>query len=449
MDYFESGCKIGGVQVKNPNNTPGKLKALLAVCIIGVIVSLSINFLVYRASKNIAETIGNNTVPQIVAANQINALLADAHSNAMNAMVTKEKSGGRFWNLYRKSMLDLHSKLLDISRNNTFGDAERNPKLAVMANVSAYEYTLGGAVSSGAEISVDQFGEANRLMQQKILPASVALNKVYSTYLDSAFENYDKNIGYAIMLLLGAGLMLLLVLLYTQYYLFKKTHRVLNPGLVLATILFTVNIIYSVGALNTVKSDLQRAKNDAFNSVQALWSARATGYNANALESLYLLHHKTGIVQTADTINFNLSASRLCSDPKAALSGGKFEGYLSDVLNNITFQGEKQAAANALLEWSKYVEIDKQLRNLEYDSRHGEAITLFVGDSSGQANYQFAKFDAALGKVIDINQQQYDIYMNSAFKILNIFPYVTLVILILMILSCVLGMKPRIEEYKA
>lgn len=431
------------------STSPGRLKALLSACILGTIISLGINFLIYSATRNVAETIGNDTVPSIVAANHINALLADAHSNAMNAMVTNEKSGGKYWSLYRKDMNDLHSRLIDINENIIFGEGERSSILTIMANVGAYEYTLGGAVSSGAQISVDQFGEANRLMQQKILPASVALYKFYSSYLDSAYNSYIKNITGAMVLMAAAGLIFLAILLGTQYYLFRKTHRVLNIGLVTATVLFIINIAYSANALNTVRRDLYSAKHNAFDSIQALWNAKAVAYNANALESLYLLHNSTGIVQTADTINFNLSASRLCSDSKAALDGGEFEGYLSDELNNITFDNEKEAAEITLTEWIKYADIDKQIRNLEYTNKHEEAISLCVGESEGQSNYQFVKFDAALDKAIEINQTNYDYYMNLAFKTLHIFPYVTPFFLIAIVLSCILGMKPRIEEYKA
>jgi nitrogen fixation/metabolism regulation signal transduction histidine kinase len=201
-------------------------------------------------------------------------------------------------------------------------------------------------------------------MQQKILPASVNLNKAYSSYLDTTYSSYTKNINIALVLLAAVCLAFLVILLGTQFFLFKRTHRIFNVGLLLATILFAANILYSVSALSSVKSDLYSAKHDAFNSIQALWNTRSTAYNANALESLYLLHNGTGIVQTADTINFNLSSSLICSDSKAASTGGKFEGYLGDVFGNITFQGEQDAAKSALNEWTKYVGIDKQIRNL-------------------------------------------------------------------------------------
>jgi hypothetical protein len=245
---------------------------------------------------------------------------------------------------------------------------------------------------------------------------------------------------------IGAAFIILLV--WSQIYLFKRTHRVFNVGLLLATILFAASLLYSTNTLNSVKSDLQVAKQEAFDSLNNLWSARAEAYNANALESLYLLHNGTGIVQTADTINFNLASTRIISDPKAALGGEKFEGYLKKDVNNSASNEEKLQTDAIINEWGKYVEIDKQIRNLEYDSKHNEAIALCVGTSEGQSNNIFAKFDAALAKDISLNQESFDKSINSAFKVLDIFPYITAVFLIGILATCVLGLKARIDEYK-
>jgi hypothetical protein len=430
------------------STAPRKIRALLLMCLVGTVVSLGITFWVYSSIRDVAQSVGKDTVPQIVAAKNIRATLANAHSNAMNAMLTKEKLGGKFWNLYREDLNSLHSQLIDASKHITYGDEERIPLFTILSNISAYEYTVGGAVSSGAEISVDQFMEANRLMQQKILPASSALNHANLSQLDSIYASFTKNINNVMFFMRLLGIAFLIILIGTQVYLFKKTHRILNIGLLIATILFSVNFVYSASALNSVKSDLYTAKHDAFDSLNALLSAKAEAYNANAIESLYLLHNGTGIVQTADTINFNLSAARLNSDPKAALAGGKFEGYLNDALSNVTFSGEKEAVGVALQQWAKYVDIDKQIRSLEYDSKHNDAIALCVGYAAGQSNFEFAKFDSALGDTININQINFDSSINSAFKTLNMFPYITAVFLVLISTASILGMKARIDEYK-
>jgi hypothetical protein len=430
------------------STAPRKIKALLILCLLGSVISIGITFWTYYSVRTVAQSIGKDTVPQIVAAKDIRATLASAHSNAMNAMLTKEKLGGKFWSLYRKDLNTLHLQLVKASENITYGDEERIPLFTILSNISTYEYTVGGSVSSGAEISVDQFMEANRLMQQKILPASSALNHANLMQLESIFSSYTNNINDVIAFMRTAGFLFLIILVGTQLYLFKNTRRVFNIGLLAATILFSISLLYSGIAMNSVKSNLYIAKHDAFDSLNALWSAKAEAYNANAIESLYLLHNGTGIVQTADTINFNLSAARIASDNKAALSGVKFEGYLSDALSNATFEGEKSAVISALSQWAKYVDLDKQIRSLEYDSKHDEAIALCVGDDASQSNNEFSKFDAALGEVIKINQANFDTSINSAFRTLNIFPYVTAVMLILIAAACILGMKARIDEYK-
>lgn len=425
---------------------PQKIKALLVLCLVGTVLSIGTTFWIYSATRDVAQSVGKDTVPSIVAAKNIRVTLAAAHSNAMNAMVTKEKLGGKFWNLYRNDLNVLHSQLIESSKNITYGEEERIPIFTILSNISAYEYTVGGAVASGAEISVDQFMEANRLMQQKILPANTALGTVNLSQLDSIYESYTKNVNMVMMFMQLVGVVFLILLIVTQYFLFKKTHRVFNKGLLLATILFSFNLFYSTKALNSVKADLYSAKQEAFDSLNTLWSARAESYNAKALQSLYLLHNGTGIVQTADTINFNLSENRMTGEGTSEENNSK--GFLTVALNNITFQAEEQAVKTASQQWAKYVEIDRQIRNLEYDSRHTEAIALFVGDGSGQSNYEFAKLDAALVETINVNQKAFDASIESAFRTLNMFPYITAAFLVIIIAACILGLKARIDEYK-
>lgn len=425
---------------------PQKIKILLVICLVGTIISIGTIFWVYSATRTVAKSIGRDTVPSIIAARNIRATLAAAHSNAMNAMATKEKPGGKFWNLYRKDLNLLHSQLIEASKNITFGEEEQGPIFTILSNISAYEYTVGGAVANGAEISVDQFMEANRLMQQKILPASTALGKTNLSKLDSIYESYTKNFNTVMAFMQFVVFAFLILLFGTQLFLFKKTHRVFNKGLLLATILFLFNLYYSTKTLNSVKEDLYVAKQEAFDSLNTLWSARAEAYNAKAMQSLYLLHNGTGIVQSADTINFNLSVDRMSSDGTSKEDSSK--GFLTIALENTTFEGEDRAVQIASQQWEKYVQIDKQIRNLEYDNKHNEAITLFIGDSDSQANYEFTRFDAALDETISVNQKAFDESITSVFRTLNMFPYITAAFLLTITIACILGLKARIDEYR-
>lgn len=434
--------------MKKVNNAPAKMKGLLVLCLMIALIWFGITFLVYSISRNTAKAVGLDTVPSIIAAQNIKATLANAHSNAMNAMVTGEKLGGKFWNEYRSDLNSLHTQLVKASRGITFGDAERIPLTAISSNISTYEYVVGGAVANGAEISVDQFMEANRLMQQRILPASTALSRVNLEQLERIYGSYQRGINFLIALLIAVGIVFLAVLVMVQIYMFKRTHRVLNLGLVFAAILFAISLIYSTSSLNSIKRDLDGAKKDAFTSINALWNAKSTAYNAKSIQSLYLLHEGTGIVQTADTINFNSSSKRIYSAPDTVSDEGDEMGYLNAALDNMTSKAARTSTEDAITSWVTYVEIDRDVHNFEYDSRHDEAVALSVGNQSGQGNYQFEKFDKALTESININKNSFDDSINSAFKALNIFPYVIIAALLLIAAACILGMKPRLDEYR-
>jgi hypothetical protein len=246
MDPIKNSGKIGVGVMKGVVTTPKKIKLMLVLCIAGAVITSGVTLLAYINSRNTAQAVGRDTVPSITAALNIKATLANAHSNAMNAMVTKEKLGGKFWSLYRKDMDSLHSQLVSASKDITYGDAERIPLTTISSNISAYEYTVGGSVASGAEISVDQFMEANQLMQQKILPASTALNKVNISKLDSVYNDYAKNIDTMIILMVVMGLVFIIILISAQVYLFRRTHRVFNAGLLIATMFFVASLVYSV-----------------------------------------------------------------------------------------------------------------------------------------------------------------------------------------------------------
>jgi len=135
-------------------------------------------------------------------------------------------------------------------------------------------------------------------------------------------------------------------------------------------------------------------------------------------------------------------------DPQQALYVKKFGGFLGEELANITFKGEHESAISALENWAEYIKIDGNIRNLENQGKHNEAIALHIGNNPGESNWQFAKFDKALGETLDINQKQFDSNIKSAFDTLNPFPVILVIALILIVSLSVFGIKERLDEYR-
>jgi hypothetical protein len=243
------------------------------------------------------------------------------------------------------------------------------------------------------------------------------------------------------------------LLIAVQVDLARRTRRLLNLPLLGATALVGVLGIYLVVVFAGTGEQLRAAKEDSFDSIHALWKARAVAYDANAEESLYLLER--GPLQTRHQEAFFGKAGQLLSGPPPAeaitqATAGHFKdikGYIGAELNNITYPGEEAAARDLLRTFVDYVDIDRKIRDLERAGRHAEAFALCVGTSPGQSDWAFERFDKALLKTLDINQRFFESQVESAFSYLAWIPWVVpLVALAVAVLSWI-GLQPRIREY--
>jgi hypothetical protein len=221
-------------------------------------------------------------------------------------------------------------------------------------------------------------------------------------------------------------------------------------GATLVTLLLVGRL---VSILNAETTDLKVAKQDAFDSIHALWQARAIAYDANGDESLYLL---PGFDHQQYDVSFHAKATHLASKPlddqlvtSANRGSVQFTGRLADEMKNITFPGELAAATEMLRTYAQYYALDAQIRALELGGQHDAAVALCTGYDVGQSNWAFAEFDAALGKVLDINQQWFDASVRRGFDDLSgadvLGPLAALIVGALVWF----GLQPRIAEYRA
>jgi hypothetical protein len=295
------------------------------------------------------------------------------------------------------------------------------------------------------------YGQATGLMHQTILPAADALDAANQRYLDDAYADWGRGSGWALGTLFASGALLLAVLVATQVFLARRTRRLLNLPLAAATATSLVFLVMLGAALATDARQLKVAKQDAFDSIGALTRARALAYDANGDESRYLLDPARAAeferafavraAQLADVADFEPAAS-------AAERGVvPFQGLLGDELRNITFAGELQAAVDTLRAWGRYVAIDREIRALEQAGQHQAAVALCLGTAEGQSNWAFARFDEALGRTIEINQQEFGRAIDAGFAALVGYDLIGPLVAGAIALLAWLGLRPRLAEY--
>jgi hypothetical protein len=463
----------GGLALTTPLIMRASLVALAAAQILFWIVGA----LVITDARQGVRTIGHDTAPSVVAAQAIRAHLANLDASAANAALTRGPARVQAWKDYAAEQAILSDYLVSAAQNITYGDAERTPILTIGTGAQRYADLIGQARAlmdapdskpGGApDAALSLIRRASGLLNSELLPAADALNDANETVLDDTWARRraaftEENLG-----LVAAALPACAVLVALQFWLAARTNRILNPGLLAATLVMAAATIWAVTDAGSSASALTSAKQDAFDSIRAIWKARAIAYSANADESYFLLDptekaryglsFKDKIAELADSDVLGEASRRSYLDRRVSPFQRRgcvndhqqvFGGLLGAELLNVTFEGECEAAADAYYTLADYLHVDSQIRDLDAAGRRDAAVALNVGVAPGQSNHAFGVFDEALGKIIDINQSAFAASIALAERRLAPLPWLIGIGGALAWLFALLGLRPRMNEYR-
>ena len=356
-------------------NTPNLLKAGgVAVTFTALLLMLTV-IAGARSHRHQIQVIGRDSAPSIVAAQHISAALADMDASAAD----KDSSN------FDKRRTEAATAIIAAAENITFGDAERIPIQKLAIGLAAYS-------------AVQNARQAQNIMDNDLLPAAAALDDANRKELEAVWAQQKTASERSLSLMIVAGILLGGVLLALQVFLAQRMRRTLNPGLFAATIAAWLFVVFAAQSFNTADRDLKVAKEDAFDSIIALWQARSVAYSANGDLSRALLDPANAAVYQKA---FHEKDERV-------------RRYIEDELKNITFPGELEAA------------------------------------EATKSNYlakNFAKFDDALGKTLKINQDEFERAIDRGFRDVANFEIIAAFATLAICVLAWLGLRPRLREY--
>lgn len=420
------------VTVDRQWNSLDRLKANLTFLLIVDFIFLMVLLAAGREHRDLLQTIGRNSAPSIIAAQHIKVAMADMDAQTVNQLLARPGVNALAAQRYQNRREEAADELITAAQNITFAD-ERNPIKHLQLWLGDYETNAQralDALNDAAATSI--YVKAAHLMDDNLYSAADKLDEVNLDQLEGA---YTRRRNYATTTRVGlvfAGLLLLALLVSTQWTLAHRVRRVLNAPLLMATLAALIILMYAGGHLNRSAQDLRVAKEEAFSSLNVLWRARALAYAAKADESRFLL--------SANPESFHDSAFAVNA---AKVYQGGDSGYLADELGHITFPGEEAAAQASIERWKTYMDSDRQLRILKTAGRNEEALEYCLGP----AEQNFKSFDQALMATININQKYFDASVNSGFKELDGFEGTIYLGAGVIGFACGLGLWMRIREY--
>ncbi len=412
------------------------------------------------------KSIADDCAPSIIAAQHIRASLADYDANLTNELLSAPGSPELevATQAARARRQEFTDHLLQAAANITFGDAERRPITAVLNELAPYDAAMARAqtlqAKGDAAGAVAASREASQRMRATILPAADALDAANSQVLDRTYDAQQGASQRALVWTALAGALALAALGGAQWTLWRTTRRRLNPGLLAATVLTVSFALYGLSASAQSTRRLKETTKDAFDSVRYLWRTRALAYAANAAESRWLHDRAQAAASERD---FTEETNRIAQPPEGTTLRGiaahaqahpenpytdGFRGLLAQELGNITYEGELVAAAAAIETFGDYLEVDREIRRLENTGQHARAVALCLSDAPGGSNAAFARFDAALDKVLGINVAFFQRFAGEGTGALRVFDWLIPGFAVAGVLLVCGGFWPRIKEYR-
>ncbi len=437
--------------------TPHRLKAFMyAIWIISAILFLLGEGSVTGA-RQAMQTVGKDTAPSIIAAQEISSALADLDANAANYLLGSKLNQVAAQDAFERRRHTVTTRLVDAAHNITYGEAESVPINTLFDALGRYlelyaemRYRKDNGDAGGA---FAVYTSATDLMHGKMLPAAAALDSANHEFLKREYDRQQWRSEAADVVAGMVAAALVAVLVWAQVYLFRKTRRILNPALLGATLLAALFGVYLVPRINVAREDLRVAKEDAFESIHAMWKARAIAYDANGDESRYLL---AGLRAPQFEQAYKEKVAKLASvaQPDEVLVTSRklpasYKGFFADELRNITFPGEREAAQKMVRAFAAYDKIDGQIRALERSSKHAEAVQKCIGLGADESNAAFDRFDQALQTVIAINHKEFDATIDAGTSALTLAGRILPVTSLLIAFLALFGIRPRLREYAA
>jgi hypothetical protein len=285
-------------------------------------------------------------------------------------------------------------------------------------------YNSLGYPAGGSFIQV-----ASEEMHLTMLPAARSVYAQENAQLMSASAQAT-GLPLAVITLV-AGLIVFVLLFWTQRWLSRRTHRTVNVGLFLASLATVAALIWLVVALAGSRSDLLRATTHGSVPAQTLAQADITALQARGDQTLNLIS-RTGDANFQQ--DFHAAQTRLSSELSSASAQSTADGA-----------GKIAAAGHTATAWFA---VNQRAQQLDAAADYGAETQLEIGSGPGTAGTLFGQLESDLETAIRADQA---VFASNATAGSNVFGGLEagiIALAVIMAVGCGWGLTRRLAEYR-
>jgi len=491
------GVQVPGVRLSTPE--------ILQYCFLTIVLLSIVAFFVSSAAisrlRSATADIGDEAKPAVVIAEKLSVTLAD-----MDAQITDSSLGnGQSWSRYVGDIDTAVALTQQANRAVRDNDAEAESLRNVQLLLRNYFQLIGGSSVTSPDIFVsnEQLAMtttlwASRLMRQDIITQAQKAAELATGKLIDAYAEFSRYTIFSTAFALLPIVLLLALMIVAQRFLARRTRRLINVPLMMATLAVAGFIGWFSYVAETGRTAILAAKEDAFDDLQTLYRAKVTAYLMKGDESMWLFElrkarfeqrrlrayyarsfgdsaqqlvdvahvseYPAAVVETAAFVDpvdhAALEATQASLDAAAQLYD---QGRVEEAMKSLPripgiLGGELQRFANSRTEWKsayeavsyllRYLEIDRRIRTVALEDSRDKAVQLSIGGGEGGANWAFSRMDAALDRMIAAENAAFDNRIAAATWNLATLPPLSVAVLVFAVLFSGWGLWQRYREYR-
>ncbi|MFJ7330098.1 hypothetical protein ACIQVN_28130 [Streptomyces cyaneofuscatus] len=416
---------------------PGRLQiigAVLALLVVafGAVTALEIS---HRASA--ADDVVGRSQPLSADAASIYRSLADADTMAAGGFLAGAQEPKAVQEQYRKDIEEAARLLVKASANTDSSTSSWQEITTLNELLPVYTGLIERARANnrqGLPLGGAYLRYANQKMTNELLPAAERLYAAETGRLDRDSADARR----WPFLSLAAGLVVLGALVWMQRRNYRRTNRVFNHGLLVATAAASVVLLWLAVGHTVARTELRSAMTQGQESLDVLNNARINSLKARANENLTLVAR--GAVLTADG-----SADQYETDYTTGMKALRAQLEEAERLaDDESGSAPVAKAAKSVTEWQ---ERHRTARATDDKGDYDGALKQIIGakDSTGQS---FQQVDTALRTALAHEQGEFTAAAEDGRGALRGLPTGAAALAVLGAVAAILGINRRLSEYR-
>ncbi|MEU3205053.1 hypothetical protein ABZ702_14490 [Streptomyces cyaneofuscatus] len=416
---------------------PGRLQiigAVLALLVVafGAVTALEIS---HRASA--ADDVVGRSQPLSADAASIYRSLADADTMAAGGFLAGAQEPKAVQEQYRKDIEEAARLLVKASANTDSSTSSWREITTLNEVLPVYTGLIERARANnrqGLPLGGAYLRYANQKMTDELLPAAERLYAAETGRLDRDAADARR----WPFLSLAAGLVVLGALVWMQRRNYRRTNRVFNHGLLVATAAASVVLLWLAVGHTVARTELRSAMTQGQESLDVLNNARINSLKARANENLTLVAR--GAVLTADG-----SADQYETDYATGMKALREQLKEAErIADDASGSAPVAKAAKSVTEWQ---ERHRKARATDDQGDYEGALQQIIGaeDSTGQS---FQQVDSALRTALAHEQGEFTAAAEDGRGALRGLPTGAAALAVLGAVAAILGINRRLSEYR-